>query len=131
MKDQAGYPPVRRVDTVTQIRASGFVGGLIIAVVAGSLVTLTGCTPSRKAYQNKVNATSPSARAALVSDRAIASNLTPSMHSVADTQSDLWWDDQAIYDIQSRELVDDWRAIWLLDSPSILNRLPIVDTASP
>ncbi len=67
----------------------------------------------------------------LVSDRAIASNLTPEMGSVSQTGADLWWDDQEIYNIQSRELQDDWRAFWLMDSPSILSRHPIVDTAVP
>ena len=67
----------------------------------------------------------------LVSDRVIASNLTPALQSVTETEADLWWDNQVIYDIQAREFVDDWRSFWLLDSPSILNRLPIVDTASP
>ncbi len=67
----------------------------------------------------------------LVSDRVIASNLTPALQSVTETEADLWWDNQVIYDIQAREFVDDWRSFWLLDSPSILNRLPIIDTASP
>jgi hypothetical protein len=67
----------------------------------------------------------------LVSDRVIASNLTPGLQSVTETEADLWWDNQIIYDVQAREFVDDWRSFWLLDSPSILNRLPIVDTASP
>jgi hypothetical protein len=67
----------------------------------------------------------------LVSDVVIASNLTPAMQGVAQTKADLWWDDQQIYDIQGREFVDDWRSIWLMDSPSILNRMPIVDTGNP
>ena len=67
----------------------------------------------------------------LVSDTAIASNLSPDVKSVSETEADLWWSDQEIYDIQARELQDDWRSIWLLDSPSILSRYPIVDTAAP
>ena len=50
---------------------------------------------------------------------------------VSDTESELWWSNQEIYDIQSRELVDDWRVLWLMDSPSTLNRQPIIDLATP
>ncbi len=67
----------------------------------------------------------------LVSDRRIGTNLTPDVKSVSDTESELWWSNQEIYDIQSRELVDDWRVLWLMDSPSTLNRQPIIDLATP
>jgi hypothetical protein len=67
----------------------------------------------------------------LVSDRAIASNLTPELQSMTQSEMDLWWSDRISFDIQRREFVDDWRSLWMIDSPSILNRLPIVDTAHP
>jgi hypothetical protein len=66
-----------------------------------------------------------------VSDIAMASDLTPELKSVSETEADLWWSNQVIYDIQARELQDDWRSIWLLDSPSTLSRYPIVDTSLP
>jgi hypothetical protein len=66
-----------------------------------------------------------------VSDIAMASDLTPEVKSVSETEADLWWSDQVLYDIQARELQDDWRSFWLLDSPSILSRYPIVDTSLP
>lgn len=67
----------------------------------------------------------------LVSDRVIAGNLTPELQSVTQSEIDLWWDDRVNFNVQHRELVDDWRAIWMTDSPSTLSRYPIVDTAHP
>jgi hypothetical protein len=61
----------------------------------------------------------------------MASDLTPELKSVSETEADLWWSNQVIYDIQARELQDDWRSFWLLDSPSTLSRYPIVDTSLP
>lgn len=66
-----------------------------------------------------------------VSDTVIATDLTPELKSVSETEADLWWSDQVIYDIQAREFQDDWRSFWLLDSPSTLSRYPIVDTSLP
>lgn len=67
----------------------------------------------------------------MVSDRVIAGNLTPELQSVTQSEIDLWWDDRVNFNVQHRELVDDWRAIWMTDSPSTLSRYPIVDTAHP
>jgi hypothetical protein len=67
----------------------------------------------------------------MVSDYAMASDLSPEMKSVTETEADLWWNDRVIYDIQAREFQDDWRSLWMLDSPSILSRYPIVDTSQP
>lgn len=67
----------------------------------------------------------------LVSDRVIAGNLTPELQSVTQSEIDMWWDDRVNFNVQNRELVDDWRAIWMTDSPSTLSRYPIVDTAHP
>jgi hypothetical protein len=86
-------------------------------------------TPAMQSRIDAMNAACTEAY--LVSDVVIASNLTPAMQSVAQTKADLWWDDQQIYDLQGREFVDDWRSLWLMDSPSILNRMPIVDTSNP
>jgi len=67
----------------------------------------------------------------LVSDRQLANDLTPELTSMSESNADLWWDDQMIYNIQGRELQDDWRSLWLMDSPSTLNRQPVVDTIVP
>ncbi len=67
----------------------------------------------------------------MVSDRVIASDLSPSMRSLSETEADIWWNDQVVYDTQWREFQDDWRVFWMMDSPSILNRQPIVDSVGP
>jgi hypothetical protein len=67
----------------------------------------------------------------MVSDRVIAGDLSPAMRSLTETEADIWWNDQIVYDTQWREFQDDWRVLWLTDSPSILNRQPIIDSVGP
>jgi len=67
----------------------------------------------------------------MVSTNKLSSDLTPELTSVSESSADIWWDDQIIYNIQGRELHDDWRSFWLMDSPSTLNRHPIIDTSVP
>ena len=67
----------------------------------------------------------------MVSDKVIASDLSPAMRSLSETEADIWWNDQVVYDTQWREFQDDWRVLWLMDSPSILNRQPIIDSVGP
>ena len=67
----------------------------------------------------------------MVSDHIIASDLTPELRTISETDPDLWWNDQVIYDVQSRELMDDWQSFWLMKSPSTLSPYPIMDLTQP
>ncbi len=67
----------------------------------------------------------------MVSNHMIAKDLTPELRSVGETDPDLWWNDQVIYDLQSRELMDDWQSFWLMNKPSHLSPYPIMNLTSP
>ena len=67
----------------------------------------------------------------MVSNHMIASDLTPELRTVGETDPDLWWNDQVIFDLQSREMMDDWQSFWLLTKPSHLSPYPIMNLTSP
>ncbi len=88
-------------------------GTFPIMCITVGLLGLSGCNPSD------------------VSDQALASNLTPELSTVGSTPSDVYWNDHIIYDLQGRELGDDWQSFWLMKSPSKLSPYPIMDLSQP
>ena len=61
------------------------------------------------------------------SNKAIAANLTPNMHGLAETYSDNDAGIIVVNNLNERMIVDDFRRATLLDKPSMLSPYPVVD----